>query len=53
MLALLMVENFFMQSLMSSETLQGVLGSRENGVKKCREQGAWVQKDQGAGSMRM
>ncbi len=32
------------------ETLQGVLGSGENGVKKYREQGAWGQKDQGAGS---
>ncbi len=35
---------------LTSETLQGVLGSGENGVQKCREQGAWGQKDQGAGS---
>ena len=28
----------------------GVLGSGENGVKYFREQGAWGQKDQGAGS---
>ncbi len=28
----------------------GVLGSRENGVKNFREQGALGQKDQGAGS---
>ena len=28
----------------------GVLGSRENGVNKIREQGAWGQKDQGARS---
>ncbi len=28
----------------------GALGSGENGVKKFREQGAWGQKDQGAGS---
>ena len=28
----------------------GVLGSGENGVKRFREQGAWGQKDQGAGS---
>ncbi len=28
----------------------GVLGSGENGVNKFREQGAWGQKDQGAGS---
>ncbi len=28
----------------------GILGSGENGVKKCREQGAWGQKEQGAGS---
>ena len=28
----------------------GVLGSGENGVKNIREQGAWDQKDQGAGS---
>ena len=28
----------------------GVLGSGENRVKKFREQGAWGQKDQGAGS---
>ena len=28
----------------------GVLGSGENGVQKFREQGAWGQKDQGAGS---
>ncbi len=28
----------------------GVLGSGENGVKEIREQGAWGQKDQGAGS---
>ena len=27
-----------------------VLGSGENGVKRFREQGAWGQKDQGAGS---
>ncbi len=27
-----------------------VLGSGENGVKKFREQGAWGQKDHGAGS---
>ncbi len=32
------------------ETLQGVLGSGENGVQKYREQGAWGQNDQGAGS---
>ena len=32
------------------ETLQGVLGSGENGVQNYREQGAWGQKDQGAGS---
>ncbi len=32
------------------ETLQGVIGSGENGVKKYREQGAWGQKYQGAGS---
>ncbi len=32
------------------ETLQGVLGSGENGVKKYREQEAWDQKDQGAWS---
>ncbi len=33
-----------------SETLQGVLGSGENGVQKYREQGAWGQKtrEQGA-----
>ncbi len=29
---------------------KGVLGSGENGVKTFREQGAWDQKDQGAGS---
>ena len=29
---------------------KGVLGSGENGVKTFREQGAWGQKDQGAGS---
>ena len=29
---------------------KGVLGSRENGVKYFREQGAWGQKVQGAGS---
>ncbi len=29
---------------------EGVLGSGENGVKILREQGAWGQKDQGAGS---
>ncbi len=29
---------------------KGVLGSGENGVQKNREQGAWGQKDQGAGS---
>ena len=34
----------------SSETLQGVLGSGENGVQNYREQGEWAQKDQGAGS---
>ena len=28
----------------------GVLGSGENGVKYFREQGAWGQKDHGAGS---
>ncbi len=28
----------------------GVLGSGENGVKRIREQGAWGQKEQGAGS---
>ncbi len=28
----------------------GVLGSGENGVKNFRDQGAWGQKDQGAGS---
>ena len=28
----------------------GVIGSGENGVKYFREQGAWGQKDQGAGS---
>ncbi len=28
-----------------NETLQGVLGSGENGIKKYREQGAWGQKD--------
>ncbi len=31
-----------------SETLQGVLGSGENGVQKYREHGARGQKDQGA-----
>ena len=34
----------------SAETLQGVLGSGEKGVQNYREQGAWDQKDQGAGS---
>ena len=29
---------------------KGILGSGENGVKRFREQGAWGQKDQGAGS---
>ena len=28
----------------------GVLGSGENGVQKFREQGAWLQKCQGAGT---
>ena len=35
---------------MRNETLQGVLGSGEKGVQNYREQGAWDQKDQGAGS---
>ena len=29
---------------------KGVLGSGENGVEYFREEGAWGQKDQGAGS---
>ncbi len=44
---------FLDQSKVSSSILRlckGVLGSGENGVKKYREQGAWGQKDQGAGS---
>ncbi len=32
------------------ETLKGVLGSVENGVKKYREQGAWGQRNQVAGT---
>ncbi len=43
-------QNFLLRVLNTSETLQGVLGSGENGVQKYREQGAWGQKDQGAGS---
>ena len=39
---------FFLNMII--ETLQGVLGSGENGVQMYREQGAWGQKDQGAGS---
>ena len=31
---------------------KGVLGSGENGVKMAREQGAWLQIRQGAGSKR-
>ncbi len=39
-----------MVSILLNETLQGVLGSGENGFKKYREQRALGQKYQGAGS---
>ncbi len=40
----------FLSFHFSDETLQGDLRSGENGVKEYGEQGAWDQKDQGAGS---